>query len=127
MSVPLIGAFALLHGYSHGVELPANASALSYGAGFIAATLALHLLGNSVGLSGPRAGPFLEPASRVLQLDQPDAACATVLRVLYLVFDGASITATSTSPPRPMPAHSPAGGRACKVLCCVHLLARLIY
>ena len=42
VSVPLIGLFALLHGYSHGVELPASASALSYGAGFIAATLVLH-------------------------------------------------------------------------------------
>ena len=29
VSVPLIGLFALLHGYSHGVELPADASALS--------------------------------------------------------------------------------------------------
>ncbi len=51
VSVPLIGLFALLHGYSHGVELPAEASALSYGAGFIAATLALHLIGIGLGLS----------------------------------------------------------------------------
>ena len=42
VSVPLIALFALLHGYSHGVELPASASALSYGAGFVAATLVLH-------------------------------------------------------------------------------------
>src|SRR4029077_13679719 len=41
ISIPLIGAFALLHGYSHGIELPAGTSALSYGAGFIAATLVL--------------------------------------------------------------------------------------
>ena len=45
VSIPLIGAFALLHGYSHGVELPAAVSALSYGAGFIAATLVLHAVG----------------------------------------------------------------------------------
>lgn len=50
ISIPLIGAFALLHGYSHGVELPANASALSYGAGFIAATLVLHAIGIATGL-----------------------------------------------------------------------------
>ena len=37
VSLPLIGLFALLHGYSHGVELPANASALTYAGGFIAA------------------------------------------------------------------------------------------
>jgi urease accessory protein len=54
LSVPLIGAFALLHGYSHGVELPASASALSYGAGFIAATLMLHMIGIGLGLAAAR-------------------------------------------------------------------------
>jgi urease accessory protein len=54
ISIPLIGAFALLHGYSHGVELPASASALSYGAGFIAATLMLHAVGIATGLIAGR-------------------------------------------------------------------------
>jgi len=54
ISIPLIGAFALLHGYSHGVELPADASVLSYAAGFIAATLLLHLLGIGLGLGVAR-------------------------------------------------------------------------
>ena len=54
ISLPLIGAFALLHGYSHGVELPASASALTYGAGFIAATLVLHLIGIAIGLIANR-------------------------------------------------------------------------
>ena len=54
ISVPLIGAFALLHGYSHGVELPPSASALSYGAGFIVATLALHAVGIATGLIAGR-------------------------------------------------------------------------
>jgi urease accessory protein len=54
VSVPLIGAFALLHGYSHGVELPASVSALSYGAGFIAATLVLHMIGIGIGLAAAR-------------------------------------------------------------------------
>ena len=54
VSVPLIALFALLHGYSHGVELPAAASALSYGAGFVAATLALHLIGIAIGLLANR-------------------------------------------------------------------------
>jgi len=54
ISLPLIGAFALLHGYSHGVELPASASALSYGAGFIAATLMLHAVGIGLGLAAGR-------------------------------------------------------------------------
>jgi len=54
ISIPLIGAFALLHGYTHGIELPASASALSYGAGFIAATLVLHAVGIATGLIGGR-------------------------------------------------------------------------
>ena len=54
ISIPLIGAFALLHGYSHGIELPAGASALSYGTGFIAATLVLHAVGIATGLIAGR-------------------------------------------------------------------------
>ena len=54
ISIPLIGAFALLHGYSHGIELPAGTSALSYGAGFIAATLVLHAVGIATGLIAGR-------------------------------------------------------------------------
>jgi urease accessory protein len=54
VSIPLIGLFALLHGYSHGVELPASASALSYGVGFIAATLVLHAIGIGLGLLAGR-------------------------------------------------------------------------
>jgi urease accessory protein len=54
VSVLMIGLFALLHGYSHGVELPANVSALSYGMGFIAATLVLHMIGIGLGLLAGR-------------------------------------------------------------------------
>jgi urease accessory protein len=54
VSVPLIAAFAALHGYSHGVELPASVSALTYAAGFVAATLVLHLIGIGLGLTANR-------------------------------------------------------------------------
>jgi urease accessory protein len=54
LSVPLIGLFALLHGYSHGVELPASVSALTYAGGFVAATLGLHLIGIALGLAANR-------------------------------------------------------------------------
>ena len=54
ISIPLIGAFALLHGYSHGVELPATASVLGYGAGFSVATLVLHAAGIATGLIAGR-------------------------------------------------------------------------
>jgi urease accessory protein len=54
VSLPLIGLFALLHGYAHGVELPAATSALGYCAGFVAATLILHLAGLAAGFAAGR-------------------------------------------------------------------------
>lgn len=42
---PLVAGFALFHGLAHGAETPADASGLAYGAGFIAATVFLHLSG----------------------------------------------------------------------------------
>ncbi len=44
-SCTLIGLFALAHGYAHGIELPGNDSLILFGAGFVTATLILHLLG----------------------------------------------------------------------------------
>jgi urease accessory protein len=50
-SLPLAAAmavaavFAVFHGHAHGAEMPADASGLAYGAGFILATLALHATG----------------------------------------------------------------------------------
>lgn len=44
-SAAIVGVFAVFHGYAHGVEMPQNASALAYTAGFIAATMLLHLSG----------------------------------------------------------------------------------
>jgi urease accessory protein len=49
-SLPLVGAFALFHGFAHGREMPASASGVSYAAGFILATIALHGLGVLAGL-----------------------------------------------------------------------------
>jgi urease accessory protein len=45
----LVAGFALLHGHAHGLELPAMASAVTYVAGFAAATALLHVLGILVG------------------------------------------------------------------------------
>jgi urease accessory protein len=54
ISAALIALFALLHGYSHGVELPANVSAPTFGVGFVAATLLLHATGIAIGLIANR-------------------------------------------------------------------------
>ncbi|MPZ09783.1 MAG: urease accessory protein [Kiloniellaceae bacterium] len=55
LSLPLAGAmalaggFAVFHGLAHGAEMPAMASGLGYGFGFLAATAALHGLGLALG------------------------------------------------------------------------------
>ena len=46
----LVGAFAVFHGHAHGTELPANANALAYSAGFVVATGLLHLAGIALSL-----------------------------------------------------------------------------
>ncbi|MDX2204414.1 MAG: HupE/UreJ family protein [Hyphomicrobiaceae bacterium] len=53
----VIGAFALLHGYAHGLELPAGASAAGYMAGFALATALLHSIGvTAATVAGQGAG-----------------------------------------------------------------------
>ena len=47
----LIGAFAICHGYAHGVELPNSADPADYAAGFVIATGLIHLLGVGIGLA----------------------------------------------------------------------------
>jgi urease accessory protein len=49
VSVALIGLFALMHGHSHGTELPQAASAVAYAAGFLIATVTLHAVGLAIG------------------------------------------------------------------------------
>lgn len=46
----IVGAFAIFHGYAHGVELPAATSPLPYALGFVVATGCLHLAGILLGL-----------------------------------------------------------------------------
>jgi urease accessory protein len=53
-SMMLVGVFALFHGYAHGAEMPASASGLTYGMGFVAATAALHLFGIGLGMTAQK-------------------------------------------------------------------------
>jgi urease accessory protein len=53
----LVGAFAVFHGYAHGVELPVGADAIAFSMGFVVATGMLHVAGIAFGaLSRWRAG-----------------------------------------------------------------------
>ncbi len=56
----VVAAFAVFHGHAHGAEMPATGSLVPYAAGFVLATLALHLAGLGLGrLSRLRPGPAL--------------------------------------------------------------------
>jgi urease accessory protein len=50
LSMAVVGLFALFHGYAHGHEMPAAASALPFSAGFVLATALLHGVGLTAGL-----------------------------------------------------------------------------
>lgn len=52
---PLVGLFALFHGYAHGRELPSAADPLGYSAGFVLATGLLHVSGIALGEMKDRA------------------------------------------------------------------------
>lgn len=50
-SMGLVGVFAIFHGYAHGAEMAAEASAVWYSLGFMLATAILHSIGIGAGLA----------------------------------------------------------------------------
>jgi urease accessory protein len=70
----LVALFAVFHGHAHGAEMPETMSGLAYGAGFLAATAALHALGIGLGLFIGRSGEMFGP--RMLQVGGGAAALA---------------------------------------------------
>lgn len=50
-AMAIAGVFAAFHGLAHGAELPAGASGLTFAAGFVASTIALHGVGLAIGLT----------------------------------------------------------------------------
>jgi urease accessory protein len=56
VSIILVSAFALCHGNAHGVQMPPGGDALSFGAGFVMATAALHACGLAAGLAMRQLG-----------------------------------------------------------------------
>jgi len=49
LSMLIVGLFAVVHGYAHGLEMPQASSAILYGSGFVLATSLLHLIGIGLG------------------------------------------------------------------------------
>ena len=56
LAMGLVGFFAIFHGHAHGAEMPADASGLAYGLGFMTATALLHAVGVGMGVALGRAG-----------------------------------------------------------------------
>ncbi len=57
LSMGVAGLFALFHGHAHGAEMPQAASPLLYAAGFLLATVLLHLLGVFTGMTATQGWP----------------------------------------------------------------------
>ncbi len=61
LAAALTAVFAVFHGHAHGAEMPATASGLSYGIGFVLATALLHaggiVAGFALGAAGNQTGP----------------------------------------------------------------------
>lgn len=51
IAMVLVGIFAIFHGYAHGLEMPEQISAITYGAGFVIGTGLLHLAGIGLGFA----------------------------------------------------------------------------
>lgn len=51
IGIAFTGWFGLFHGFAHGAEMPADATALGYAAGFLLSTAALHAGGIALGLA----------------------------------------------------------------------------
>lgn len=64
--LPLLAvAFGAVHGHAHGAELPTDAVPIAYMAGFVMATVSLHLAGTGIGL-GLRRAPAVRVAAGAL-------------------------------------------------------------
>jgi urease accessory protein len=72
----LVGLFAIFHGHAHGTEMPLEASGLTYAAGFLLATAALHAVGIGLGLAVSRCAQGT--ARRISQVSGAGIALAGV-------------------------------------------------
>lgn len=57
-AMTLVGAFAVFHGYAHGMDMQQAASSLTAAAGFVVGTALLHAAGFAGGWAARRAVPY---------------------------------------------------------------------
>lgn len=56
LAMGIVAVFAVFHGHAHGAEMPAAASGLAYGVGFVLATSLLHVAGIALGFGAAHLG-----------------------------------------------------------------------
>ena len=66
VSVLAVSVFALFHGYAHGQEMPEAGAPLAYAAGFVLATVCLHLVGIGLGHALSRRPRFVRLAGGLI-------------------------------------------------------------
>ena len=79
-AMALVGFFAIFHGYAHGAEMPGSISGLSYGFGFVSATILLHTIGVSLGVAIGKTGRVF--SRRVSQISGAAITTAGIAIVL---------------------------------------------
>jgi urease accessory protein len=70
VATALVAFFAIFHGFAHGTELPEQASAIGYSAGFVFATGAIHVTGIGIGFVTrlPRGDALLRAGGAAIAL-----------------------------------------------------------
>lgn len=63
LAMALVGLLAVFHGHAHGTEMPATASGIEYGIGFVMATAMLHALGVGLGIGAERLADRVGPVA----------------------------------------------------------------
>lgn len=61
IAIAVAGVSAIFHGHAHGAEVPSEVSGLSYAAGFVIATAALHAAGIGLGILLGRSATWYSP------------------------------------------------------------------
>jgi urease accessory protein len=63
VAMALVGVMAIFHGHAHGTEMPASASGVEYGIGFVVATAMLHAAGIGLGVGVQRIAQGIGPVA----------------------------------------------------------------
>jgi urease accessory protein len=80
VSMAVVTVFAILHGYTHGMEVPVDAGLMTFGAGFVTATALLQGCGMLLGMAAERvsAGKFIQITGSAIAMSGMVLLSATI-------------------------------------------------